>query len=103
MKRVARIRFGTVALLVLLALLTLLVVRVKRTQLMAGEAEDAAVRPVVNLVDMLVRHEYAAVAFLVLVALFAYVTWTVLRAHKWKDEAKPPAKASRPSGTAELR
>jgi len=103
MNKVTRLKPGTVVLLVLLALLTFLIVRVERKHLTAEETEDAAVRPVVRLVDMVVRHEYAAVAFLALVALLALVTWTAIRAHKGKDKAMPPARESSASGTTEFR
>jgi hypothetical protein len=94
-----RLKIGPVALLVLLALLTLLVV--KRRHLTAEEAADDAARPVVKLWDAVVRHERAAVAFIVLVALFAFVMWTALRANEGEDKAVPPAKESSASGTTE--
>ena len=89
--------FRLVVLLVLLALLTLLVV--KRKYLTAQEAEDDAVRAVVKLEDTVVRDDDAAVAFLALVALFGFVTWTALRAKEGEDKAVPPAKESGASGT----
>jgi hypothetical protein len=98
MKKRARLKIGPVALLVLLALLTLLVVkRQHRQHLTAEEAQDDAVRAVVKLEDTLVRHERAAVVFLALMALFAFVTWTALRANEGEDKAKPPDRES--SGT----
>jgi hypothetical protein len=97
-----RLKIGPVALLGLLALLTLLVV--KRQHLTAEETVDDAVRPVVTLVDTVVRHERAAIAFLALMALFAFVTWTALRAHEGEDKATPPAKEeSSASGTTTFR
>ena len=93
----ARLKIGPVAVLVLLALLTLLVV--KRRHLTAEEAADEAARPVVKLLDTVVRHERAAVAFIVLAALFGFVTWTALRANQGEDKAVPPAKESGASGT----
>ena len=89
MEKVTRLKIGPVALLVLLALLTFLVV--KRQYLTAEDAEDAAVRPVVKLEDTVVRDEYAAVAFMALVALFAFVTWTALRAKEGEDKTMPLA------------
>jgi hypothetical protein len=90
-----------VVLLVLLALLTLLVV--KRKDLTAEEAEDDAVRAVVKLEDTVVRDDYAAVAFLALVALFAFVTWTALRANEGEDKVRPPAGESSANGTTAFR
>ena len=84
-----------VVLLVLLALLTLLVV--KRKDLTAEEAEDDAVRAAVKLEDTVDRDDDAAVAFIALVALFAFVTWIALRANEGEDKAKPPDRES--SGT----
>ena len=104
MKKRARLKIGPVALLVLLALLTLLVVkRQHRQHLTAEEAADEAVRPVVKLWDTVVRHEHAAVAFLALMALFAFVTWTALRANEGEDKAMPPARESSESGTTAFR
>jgi hypothetical protein len=92
-----RLKIGPVAVLVLLALLTLLVV--KRRHLTAEEAVDEAARPVVKVGDTVVRDERAAVAVIVLVALFAFVMWTALRAKEGEDKAVPPAKESGASGT----
>ena len=101
MKKETRLKIGPVALLLLLALLTLLVV--KRKHLTAEEAVDDAARPVVKLADTAIRHERAAVAFLALMALFAFVTWTALRANKEEDKAMPPDRESSASGTTEFR
>jgi hypothetical protein len=101
MKKVTQLKIGPVALLVLLALLTLLVV--KRKDFTAEEAEDDAVRAVVMLEDTVVHDDFAAVAFLALMALFAFVTWTVLRAKKGEDKAMPPARESSASGTTAFR
>ena len=95
----ARLKIGPVAVLVLLALLTLLVV--KRRHLTAEEAADEAVQPVVKVGNTVVRDERAAVAFIVLVALFAFVTWTAFRANQGEDKAVPPAGESSASGTTE--
>src|SRR5262245_18911246 len=101
MKTGTRLKIGPVALLVFLALLTLLVV--KRQHLTTEEAQDDTVRTVVKLKDTVVRHERAAVAFLALMALFAFVTWTALRANKEEDKAMPPDRESSASGTTEFR
>ena len=97
MKTETRLKIGSVVVLVLLALLTFLVV--KRKHLTAEEAADDAVRPVVKLEDKVVRDEYAAVAFLALMALFAFVTWTALRAKEGEGKAMPAARESSASGT----
>ena len=89
MKKVTRLKIGPVALLVLLALLTFLVVH--RHGLTAKEAEDEAVGAVVQLEDTAVRDRYVAVALLALVALFAFVTWTALRAKEGEDKTMPLA------------
>jgi hypothetical protein len=102
MKKVTRLKMGPVALLLLLALLTLLVV--KRKHLTAEESVDDAVRPVAKLADTVVRHERAAIALLALMALFAFVTWSSLRANEVEDKATPPAKEeSSASGTTAFR
>jgi hypothetical protein len=101
MKKEARFKIGPVALLVLLALLTILVV--KRKHLTAEEAVDEAVRPVVKLEATSSRDEYAAVAILALLALFAIVTWAALRVNEGEDKAMPPAGESSESGTTTSR
>jgi hypothetical protein len=92
MKKPTRLKFGPVALLVLLALLALLAV--KRQHLTAEEAVDEGVREVVRVGDTVVRRKYAGVALLAvigLLALLAFVTWTALRANEGEDKAPPPA------------
>jgi hypothetical protein len=101
MKKATRLKIGPVAALLLLALLTLLIV--KRKNLTAEEAEDDALRPVVTLESTVVRDDYAAVAFLALLALFAFVIWTALRANEGDDKAIPPARESNASGTTAFR
>jgi hypothetical protein len=101
MKKVTQLKIGPVVLLVLLALLTLLVV--KRKDLTANEAEDDAVRAVVMLEDSVVRDDFAAVAFLALMALFAFMTWAALRAYQGEDKPIPPARESSASGTTAFR
>ena len=100
MKTETRLKIGSVVVLVLLALLTFLVV--KRQYLTAEDAEDAAVRTVVKLEDTVVRDDVAAVAVLALVALFAFVVWTVLRPKGEEDKARP-ARESSASGTTPIR
>ena len=75
-------------LLVLLATLTLLAVQKRLTT--AEETEKAAVKVEVNVV----RDSYSKVVVIALVALFAYVTWTALRANRGEAKAMPPAKES---------
>jgi hypothetical protein len=89
MKKVTPHKRGLVAVLVLLALLTYL--RVHRRGLTEKEAENEAVGAVVKLKDMVIYDRYAPVAILALVAMFAFVAWTVLRANKGEDKSIPPA------------
>jgi hypothetical protein len=100
MAKVTRLKVGPVAVLVLLALLTILAVH--RKGLTDEQAEDEAVGAVVQLEDTVVRDRYAAVAFLALVALFAFVTWTALRANEGEDKAAPPAGESNASDKTAL-
>ena len=81
-----------VAVLVLLALLTFLAVH--RNGLTSKDAEDEAVGEVVKLRDMVLFDDFATVAFVALIALFAFVTWTVLRANHGEDKAMPPGRES---------
>jgi hypothetical protein len=97
MEKLKGLSIGPVALLVVLALLTYLVVN--RKGVTADEAEGDAVRTVVKLEHSIDRDDFSAVAFLVLVALFAFVTWTTLRGHKGEDKATPPVSESSASGT----
>jgi hypothetical protein len=77
-----------VALLVILVLVAYLAVH--RNGLTAKESEDEAVGEVVDVGRMADRDGYSIVASVVLVALFGFVIWKVLRATKVEDEAKPP-------------
>jgi hypothetical protein len=97
MRKWTRLTIGPVAVLVLLALLTLLVV--KRKHLTAEEAVDESVRVVVRLDERVASDKYGAVAFLALMALLAFVTWSALGANEAEDEATPPARESSASGT----
>jgi hypothetical protein len=99
--KLTRLKVGPVALLVLLVLLTFLVVH--RRGLTAAEAEGEAEGAVVKVEDTVARDEYAAVAFLALVALFGFVTWTALRAHEGEGKAMPPAGESSASDKAASR
>ena len=101
MKKETGLKIGPVAVLVLLVLLTFLVV--KRRSLTAQEAVDDAVRAVVKVEDKVVRHERAAIALLAVMALFAFVAWTALRANEGEDKAMPPARESSESGTTAFR
>jgi hypothetical protein len=93
MKTETRLKVGPVALLVLLASLALLVLlAVHRKGLTANEAEDEVVGTVVKAEDLVVRDKYVAVAVLALMALFAFVMWTALRANQGDDKAMRPAR-----------
>jgi hypothetical protein len=79
---------------VVLALLVLLaLVAVHRRGVTAQEAEDEAVGAVVKVDDAAFRHEFAGVAIVGLMALFAYVMWAALRARE-EDKAMPQASES---------
>jgi hypothetical protein len=95
MKKGTRLKITPIALLVLLLLLTLLVV--KRKNLTAEEAEEYAVWKVVQLEGTVDRDDFAAVAFLAVTALFAFVMWTALRARE--EEEPPPTREPSASGT----
>jgi hypothetical protein len=87
----------------LLLLVMFAVLALKRQHLTAEEAEVATVQTVVEAQNTLVKDWRAAVAVLVLIAMFAFVIWTVLRAKAGEDPAKPPAEESSASGTREFR
>jgi hypothetical protein len=93
MEKVTRLKTTPVTLLVLLALLTLLVAK-RNKEHPVEEAEEDAVRTVVKLEDTVVHDEYAAVAFVAVIALFALVIWTALGANKGEDTATPPRESS---------
>ena len=86
--KVTRLKIGPVAVLVLLALLALV------TVYRARHADEEPVGAVVKLGDRVVHDSHATVAVVVLVALFAFVMWTALRAHEGEDKAMPPARES---------
>jgi hypothetical protein len=92
MNGVTRLKVGPVAVLVLLALLAVLVVH--RRGLTAGQAEGEVVGTAAQLEDAVARDQYAAVAFVALVAVFGFVTWAALRARKGAGQAMPPAEES---------
>jgi hypothetical protein len=89
MKKDSRLNIAPAALLLtLLAVLILLAVHKRLTT--AEEVEKA----VVKVDDNVVRDSYMRVAVVAMVALFAYVIWTVLRANRGEAKAMPPAKES---------
>jgi hypothetical protein len=92
MTRVRRLWIGSVAVLVLLALVTLLMVI--RQRLAAAEAADVALQPVAKLGDTVIRDRHVAIAFLALMALFAFVIWTAFRAGAGEGKATPLARES---------
>jgi hypothetical protein len=93
MKQMTRLKYGPAVVLVLLALLALLVLH--RKGLTAEEAKgltaEEAVGAVVKVEDTARRDRHVGVALVGLVALFAFVTWTALRANEGEDQAMPPA------------
>ena len=99
MQKESRLTIAPVAVVALLALLAVLVV--KRGHLTADEAEVGAVQAVVKVQNTLLKDKYAVVAALGLVALFAFVMWTELRAKEGDDQAMPQAEESSANGTRE--
>src|SRR6516225_8662476 len=89
MKKETRLKLSPGAiLLILVAMLILLAVRKRLTT--AEEVDKAASK-----VGHAVFHDsHSRVAIVVVVALFAYVTWIVLRANREEAKAMPPAEES---------
>jgi hypothetical protein len=96
MQKVTQLKIGPLVLLVVLALLAYLAVH--RNGLTDKQAEDEAVGEVVKLGDAVGRDDFRAVALLALLALGAFVAWTVLRAKRGEDKPMAPTKESRASG-----
>jgi hypothetical protein len=88
MKKVTRHKVSPVALLVLLVLVMLIAVR--HRYLTAKEAETTGVQ----VVDNVVHARPPTIAVVAMVALLAYVLWTVLRANQGEAKAMPPARES---------
>jgi hypothetical protein len=88
MKMVTRLKVSPVVLLVLLVVLLLMVLLHK------GLTPEEAERRVVDLEGSVVHDSFATVAFVALVALFAFVMWTALSANEEEDKATPPARES---------
>jgi hypothetical protein len=92
MKTVTRLKAAPFVVLAVLAVLAVLILRdVHRKGLTAKEAEDEVAGTAVKVEDTVVRDKFVAVAFLGLMALFAFVMWAALRANPGEDEATPPA------------
>src|SRR5262245_14013527 len=96
MKKVTWHKSRLVVLVVLLALLTYLVAH--RNGLTEKATEDEAIGAVARLKNMVIYDDYAIVAFLALVATFAFVAWTVLRANEGEDKAM---RGGQPAGRSE--
>ena len=96
MKKVTRLKYGPVVLLVLLALLALLVLhrRGVKAEEAKGLTAGEAVGALVKLEDTARRDKHVTVALVGLVALFAFVLWTAFRANEGEDKAEPPASES---------
>jgi hypothetical protein len=88
MTQVTRLKVGPVAVLVLLGLLMLLALNRE------GLTPEKTERGAVELEDSVIHDSYATVAVVGLVALFAFVMWTALRAKEGEDKAIPPARES---------
>lgn len=91
MKRVA-------AFLVLLTLLIYLWNH--RKGLTVGQAVGETVEVVDKASGDALHNEYRAVTVLALIAMFAFVMWTVLRAKEREDKAMPPTRESSASSDA---
>ena len=87
--------------LLLLALLALLAIH--RKGLTADQAAEKGVGVVVRVTDDAFYNEYRTVAVLALIAIFAFVMWTVLRANKAENKTMPSARESRSSNKTALR
>src|SRR5262245_50246259 len=92
MKKDTRLNIAPVALL--LVLLMLLILLAHRKGLTTAEEAETAVVKVGRTVD---RNSHSRVAAAAMLALFAYVTWTVLRANRGDAKTMPPAEESRAS------
>jgi hypothetical protein len=92
MKSERGLKFRLVGVLVLVALLTILAFY--RHGLTAQEAGDKAGGEVVKVGNKVVNDDYAVVAVLVLIAMFAFVIWTALRNKERDYTAMPPARES---------
>ena len=87
MKKDTRFNVVPVAVLVLLVLLML---RAVHRRLTVEEAE----KTVVTVENSVVRDSHSTVVLVGMVALFGYMTWTVLRASPGESKLMPPAKES---------
>jgi hypothetical protein len=80
------------SILLLLALLALLAIH--RNGLTADEAAQKGVGVAVRVTKDAFHNEYRTVAVLALIALFAFVIWTVVRAHTGENKPMPPTRES---------
>ena len=87
--------------LLLLALVALLAIH--RHGLTIDQAAEKGVGVAVRVKDDAFYNEYRTVAVLALIAIFAFVIWTVLRAKKVENKAMPPARESSSSNKTTLR
>jgi hypothetical protein len=101
MKWFTRLKVGHVVVLVLLFLLTCMVLQ--RRGVTGNEAAGEAVVVADKIEHTVVRNRPEVVVFLALVALFAFVTWTVLRAKMGEDKEMPPPRESSASDKTAFR
>jgi hypothetical protein len=92
MKNVTGLRVAPFAVLVVLLLLAYLAVH--REAMTLERAEDEAMDVPADVVKNVGRDKYVAVAIVGVIALFAFVIWTALRARAREDEATPQARES---------
>ena len=78
--------------LVLLGLIALLAIH--RKGLTADAAAAKGVGVAVRMEDDVFHDEYRTVATLAVIAMFAFVMWTVLRANQGENKAMPPGRES---------
>ena len=76
---------------ILLILLTMLIILAVHNRLTTAEEVDKAA---VQLGRHVVRDSHSPITVVVMVALFAYVTWIVLRADRGEAKTTPPARES---------
>ena len=87
MKNSTPLKIVPFILLAFLVILTLMAF--KRVGDSAEEAGHDAAQAVARLEQRVDREGYAVVAFVVLMGLLTFITWTALRADKGKDQAPP--------------
>ena len=86
--------------LLLLALLALLAIH---RHGLTDQAAERGERAVVRVKDVAIYNEHRFAAVLTLMAIFAFVIWTALRANQGENKAMPPARESSSRNKTALR